>query len=165
MCLETNVGTGVDSTAQGMSVNGAGISRPDITDYKPPSSVSRPHIAKTKEPVRGRGMREIRGKDRVEIAERTKEMQEGAYEETEPVEPKQEAYIKDEELPDILQVGEDDEIYFDEAPQGAYFDESLGDSLEPPILRRKKKPVNRTRLNRNYRRGGDNPTTLRGLRP
>jgi len=82
--LETNVGTRIDSPTKGMSVDGAGISRPDMTDYKPPSSVSRPHIAKTEEPARG-GVRKIRGKGRVEITEQTKRMLEGEYEAPESV--------------------------------------------------------------------------------
>ena len=72
--LSTDVGAGVPGPAQGMTIESSreGISRPDMTDYYPQYSVSRPHIAKTEKPVRG--ATSVRGINRPKIAEDTQDM-------------------------------------------------------------------------------------------
>lgn len=152
---QTNVGELVDSTTSGMTIGGDGINRPSMTDYKPPSSVSRPHITKTsEEPVRGGGVREVRSeKDRVYIKERTEDLLAG-------VEPE----------PPVLSVtdktGETDDFDYPALDElgalGTFGDE------DPNWLRQNntKKPVNRVRHKRTQpRRGRDNPpTTVMGMR-
>ncbi len=144
--LQTNVGTGVDSTAQGMSVED-GISRPAMTDYYAPKSVSRPAITKTEEPVRGETS--VRGINRPKIAEDTKAMLEETYEEPVALAPEPVKSKPKDEFSDILTLSTKDR-----------------DDIFGTGERRKKKPANRVNMRKTQpRRGQDNPpTTLRGLR-
>jgi len=148
---QTNVGDRIPNTTQGMTVNSGrgGINRPAMTDYYPEHSVSKPHITKTsKEPIRGGDVREIRGKDRVEITKRTKRMLEG--EELERVKPKPAKKSKSA-FSDLLELTDAD------------MDDIFGTGERKAV----KKPVNRLRHKRTQpRRGRDNPPTmLGGTRP
>ncbi|MDD4985203.1 MAG: hypothetical protein PHQ43_05355 [Dehalococcoidales bacterium] len=69
----TDVGTRLPSTTQGMSVDdiGGGVSRPDMTDVYPEHSVSRTAISA------GEVSRPVRGVNRPEIAQRTRELTDG----------------------------------------------------------------------------------------
>jgi len=77
--LKTDVGVGVPGPAQGMTVDGGAEPKGHAYARKvyPASSVSRTDVSK-EEPVRG-GVREIRGKDRVDISRQMEEMQDADY--------------------------------------------------------------------------------------
>jgi hypothetical protein len=63
-----------------------------------------------------------------------------------------------EEYPDLLAAGYGKETYFDEDPEWL-------DSLEPDILKNKKKPINRVRMGkRKLKRGSASTTTVGGVR-
>jgi hypothetical protein len=160
---QTNVGKRIASTTQGMSVEdgeddgggSTGISRPDMTDYYPEHSVSRPHIVKTGvEPVRNGSARETQGKDRVDITERTEQMlsvDSGDYEDYEATATAKAGSAKPKRK-------REDTPYFDEDPEWL-------DSLEPDILRTKKKTVNRVKFNRQKaRKATGNVTAVRSMR-
>ena len=142
--LRTDVGVGVPGTAQGMTVEGGGegVSRPAMTDYYAPKSVSRPAIAKTKEPVRS--IKSVRGINRPKIAEDTQKMLE---EELKPVKVTKKAR---DDFSDLVELT----------------DEDRDDIFGTGERRLKKKPVNRVRVRRAQpiRGQGNPPTTLKELR-
>ena len=157
--LKTDVGVGVPGPARGMTVEGGeGINRPAMTDYRPPHSVSRPAIAKTEEPVRG--TTSVSGINRPKIADDTRKMVEGTYEEPEPVKDIEAEYIdKTEPKPELSE-------YLDEDPNWLREPE-----IEDVLSRfdetsKKKKPANRvnTGRTRSQRGRNDSPTMIRGLR-
>jgi len=157
--METNVGAGVDSTTQGMSVEdgGEGINRPAMTDYKPPRSVSRPAIAKTGKPVRGETS--VSGINRPQIAEDTEAMLEGTYDEPELAEP----IVENQEPEPEPEPGEDD---FSDLVELSDEDVSdiFGVDVERDIMGdSERKPVNRTKISKQKPvRGQGNPSTTMG---
>jgi len=152
--LKTNVGEGVDSPAKGMTVGGGGAPAKGHAYARkvyPANSFSATDVSK-EEPIRGGGVREIRGKDREDIRERTEKMLAGEEPETAPAEPKEETIYFDEtkEFDDRFKMPWED-------GEGYYIDEYVAgrrNGKHRPSMKKK----------RPNRRGGDTPTTLRGLR-
>jgi hypothetical protein len=153
--LKTNVGEGIDDPAKGMTIDGSGVPAKGHAYARkvyPKHSVSRTAITdESAEPVRGGGIREVRGKDRVDISERIED------------EGEQEAYVKDTELPDLIEAGYGDEQYFDEAPEGAYFDEDPNWLKRNAQSKKNKKTKNRTSLTKTEPVRGS--TVVRQVRP
>jgi hypothetical protein len=148
--LTTDAGRSIASPRTGMTIGGVepeGKGHAYARKVYPKSGISRTAMD-TEVPM---SVREIRGKDRVDISERTKEMVEGTYEEPEPV--------------------KDTDDYGNEAldelgPEGTYFDET-----DEFISRFNGEPKKKTAKNRanmrktQPRRRRDNPpTTLGGMR-
>lgn len=164
---KTNVGTNIPSTTQGMVINGGGEAPKGhayAKPYREPHSVSRSYISKMQAgPERGSGVREIRGKDREDIRERTEKMLEGEEPEPVAVEP----------TPKPKPEPESETVYIDETEE---FNERFdmpwedGDTESPYDIDRyvagrtnsknrlqakKKKPI---------RGRGDTPTSVRSMR-
>jgi len=81
--LETNVGERVDSPTKGLSVPSKGIGHAYAREIYPARSISRTAMAK-EAPSRKAVVPKMQGISRPEITKRTKEMEEGIYEEPEP---------------------------------------------------------------------------------
>lgn len=144
--LKTDVGKRVAGTTRGMSVSDVPAKgHAYATDDFEPHSVSRPRTAlTTEEPVRGTRELKVKGKSRVEITKRTKEML---------------------EKPDDFNYEALDEL----GPIGSFGDEDLGWLRRGARKKKKKekKPVNRVKSKRTkpVRGRDDNMTTLGGVRP
>ena len=94
-------------------------------------------------------VRQVRGKDRVDIDERTEEMVEQTYEEPAPAEDTGDFnYEALDELGDFGAFGDEDPNWLRDKPKKVA-----------------KKPVDRVKMRRTLPRRGSNPTMLRGLRP
>lgn len=149
----TNVGEGVDSPTMGMTVgNGGGINRPAMTNYYPPHLVSRPAISKTEKPIRNETA--VSGINRPKIAEDTKDMVEGTYEE--PVEPELEPALvnREDDYSDLVKLSDKD------------MDDIFGVDTERDIMgnSNKRKPANRVKISKQKPKRGGSSTTIGGIR-
>jgi len=156
---QTNVGIGIDSPTKGMTIGGAEAKGHYYAKrVKERRSVSRTADSQ-EEPVRGKTS--VRGISRPKIAEDTKAMLEGTYEEpVEQVKAKVKPQkLEGEEYPDLLAAGYGKETFFDEDPEWL-------ERLRLGIPKVRKKPVNRTKMSkRKPKRGKDNnATTVGGIR-
>jgi len=156
----TNVGSRIPNTTQGMTVDGGAEAKGHAyaKPVKERNSVSRTADSQ-EEPVRGRTS--VRGISRPKIADDTKAMLEGTYEEPELEPAKISSKLKlqgleDEEYPELLATGYGKGTYFDEDP------EWLG-RLEPSIMETRKKTTNRTKASRQKpKRGKSNNIIIVG---
>jgi hypothetical protein len=148
---QTNVGTRIDSTTVGMSVEGGGAPAKGHAYARkvyPKHSVSRTDMS-TEEPVRGRTSI-MSGINRPKIAEDTRVMVEKAYEEPEPAPARGQDDFDYEALDELGDVG----TFGDEDPNW------LRQNNRP----KKKKPTNRTQNRRIITRRVGNPTVVRSIK-
>jgi hypothetical protein len=179
--LKTDVGIRMAGPTQGMTVGAVGHAY--AKDVYPQHSVSRTAI------TAGEVAREERGINRPKITEDTErglagddvesvsepelepepEVDSNTDKETVDImeEPAREVGVSDVDSLDV-DIAEDneDEEYFDDwlGPEGTYFDEGLGDSLEPSILRKGKNRVKQSRKAPSRKGNDDGASTMGGVR-
>jgi hypothetical protein len=151
----TNVGSRIPNTTQGMTVEGR-KGHAYARKVYPKHSVSRTDMG-TDEPVRGETS--VSGVNRPKIVDDTKDILEGTYEEPPKTKPVTSKIEPSEVQTELLATGYGKETYFDEDPEWL-------EGLEPAILKTRKKTTSRAKISkqRPVRGKGSTATTMGGIR-